>query len=180
MELSKINSQVVRDVLKYDFSSREDKYSYIQEYKKILCRVLNSEGKIIVERFKKIVSKLKRKKKSKIVIISATFKGGGVAEMFKTAGFLLKELGVELEWYIIYPDTPQFYEITKSIHNNLQGKEIPLSSQELNYLDKVAKVNSQILKDVFVDTSVSRVYLEDPQVLGMIKYVKEINLAFGL
>jgi len=57
-----------------------------------------------------------------IKMVNSTAVGGGVAEMLHRVVPLLNELGVETNWEVIKGE-PEFFDITKSFHNALQGKE---------------------------------------------------------
>lgn len=65
----------------------------------------------------------------KIVHLNATAVGGGVAEMLKPEVALQNDIGLNSSLYIIPPD-PHFFEITKKIHNLLQGKPGRLTTKE--------------------------------------------------
>ncbi|MFH1650555.1 MAG: glycosyltransferase [Chloroflexota bacterium] len=57
----------------------------------------------------------------RILELNSTSLGGGVAEMFLSSVPFLNRLGVDDEWRIIHGSGP-FFEVTKCIHNMLQGK----------------------------------------------------------
>src|SRR5881397_2541337 len=55
------------------------------------------------------------------VHISATPAGGGVAEILQTLIPLSRGVGLDAHWYVLPPDE-HFFEVTKRMHNWLQGK----------------------------------------------------------
>ena len=57
-----------------------------------------------------------------IKMVNSTAVGGGVAEMLHRVVPLLNELGVQTRWDVIKGGS-DFFDITKSFHNALQGKE---------------------------------------------------------
>jgi len=57
-----------------------------------------------------------------IKMVNSTAVGGGVAEMLHRVVPLLNELGVKTSWDVIKGGA-DFFDITKSFHNALQGKE---------------------------------------------------------
>jgi trehalose synthase len=57
-----------------------------------------------------------------IKMVNSTAVGGGVAEMLHRVVPLLNELGVRTNWDVIQGE-PEFFDITKSFHNALQGKK---------------------------------------------------------
>src|SRR5213596_1916334 len=56
----------------------------------------------------------------RVAHLSATAFGGGVAEINYTLVPLLCDVGLEVEWRIIHGQE-EFFEVTKTIHNALQG-----------------------------------------------------------
>ena len=54
--------------------------------------------------------------------VNSTPRGGGVAEVLKCLVPLMKGVGIEAKWYTI-PPRNTFFEITKKMHNALQGKK---------------------------------------------------------
>jgi trehalose synthase len=59
--------------------------------------------------------------------VNSTKAGGGVAEILQRMTPILQGLGIETRWEIILGDE-RFFEITKKIHNALQGNEESISS----------------------------------------------------
>src|SRR3989442_6376825 len=61
--------------------------------------------------------------------INATAYGGGVAEILQNLVPLLRDAGVDAHWAVL--DAPAaVYDITKKIHNALQGMKLDLSEGE--------------------------------------------------
>src|ERR687884_529581 len=58
-----------------------------------------------------------------VVHLSATAFGGGVAEINYTLIPLMQDAGLEVEWRIIRGHE-EFFNVTKTIHNGLQGAPI--------------------------------------------------------
>ena len=56
----------------------------------------------------------------RVVHLSATAFGGGVAEILYTLVPLMQDAGLEVEWRIIR-GADDFFNVTKTIHNALQG-----------------------------------------------------------
>jgi trehalose synthase len=52
--------------------------------------------------------------------VSSTKEGGGVAEILHRMMPMLEEIGIQTRWEVIQGDT-KFFDITKKIHNALQG-----------------------------------------------------------
>src|SRR4030042_3089473 len=64
----------------------------------------------------------------KILHINSTKLGGGVAEMLRSHIPLLQDVGIEAQWQTI-SGTEEFFNITKSFHNALQGQDQHFSEQ---------------------------------------------------
>ena len=56
----------------------------------------------------------------RVVHVSATAFGGGVAEIIYTLVPLMADAGLEVEWRIMR-GADEFFRVTKAIHNALQG-----------------------------------------------------------
>lgn len=166
--LSNINPNAVRDGLKYLFPTIN--YT-LNDYRQMLVKSLGaSQGNAIVDNLIQLANKLNSQGTPKIVCINATFSGGGVAEMLKTAGSILAQCGIEIEWHILYPHHSDFYNVTKAIHNTIQGNDKKFSEYELNLWEEVSKRNAHILQSVFTDPSIGHIFIEDPQPAYLIKY----------
>ncbi|NLA46638.1 MAG: glycosyl transferase family 1, partial [Firmicutes bacterium] len=74
-------------------------------------------------------------KGKKVAVINATAFGGGVAEKLSALLPLLKDLGLELDWWVL-KGTREFFQVTKVFHNRLQGQEGSLTEAEIEiYLE---------------------------------------------
>src|SRR4029077_12475252 len=65
----------------------------------------------------------------RVVHISATACGGGVAEINYTLVPLMADAGLDVEWRIIHGED-EFFVVTKAIHNGLQGDSRVLTAAE--------------------------------------------------
>ncbi len=63
---------------------------------------------------------------ARVAHVSATEHGGGVAEVLHTLVPLMRGVGIRAEWYVL-SGSEAFFNVTKSMHNALQGKELTLS-----------------------------------------------------
>src|SRR3954452_20797480 len=61
---------------------------------------------------------------ARILHVNATKFGGGVAEILPTLTALMRDVGLDAEWRVIPGDDP-FFDVTKRIHNGLQGMAVP-------------------------------------------------------
>lgn len=60
---------------------------------------------------------------ARVLHVNATRFGGGVAELLPTLTALMHDVGLDAEWRII-PGDDAFYNVTKSLHNGLQGAPV--------------------------------------------------------
>jgi trehalose synthase len=74
--------------------------------------------------------------------INSTATGGGVAEILHRAVPLLNQLGIDTQWEVIEGD-PFFFEITKTIHNGLQGFKVNLTREKWEYYLEVNRRNAR-------------------------------------
>ena len=102
-----------------------------------------------------------------VVNISSTYYGGGVAEMMSSPTLLMNSLGIKTGWRIIQ-GSPDFFSITKKMHNALQGGKINLTELKM-----------QIYEEVIHDNAVRNhldhdiVIIHDPQPLPMITHYRK-------
>src|SRR5438093_11699731 len=76
----------------------------------------------------------------RILHLNATPYGGGVAEILFSEIPLLRDLGLVADWRIIRGDA-DFFNVTKLIHNGLQGAERDLTAaQREAYLSNSSRI----------------------------------------
>lgn len=98
------------------------------------------------------------------VHINSTATGGGVAEILQSLVPLTNGLGVSTERVVINPP-PQFFQVTKRIHNLLQGADGSLSPDELDiYFHSIQSV-AEAMRRQHLDADVW--FLHDPQLLPL-------------
>jgi trehalose synthase len=96
----------------------------------------------------------------RVVHVNSTFEGGGVAEILAWMVPLMRELGIEAEWKVIR-GTPDFFNVTKAIHNGLQGKAITLTTKDWEIYRGVNAENWPELRDDLEGADI--VVIHDPQ-----------------
>jgi trehalose synthase len=95
--------------------------------------------------------------------INSTKQGGGVAEMIQSLEPLFRDLEIEHRWEVI-KGTPEFYGLTKSFHNALQGRPLVLTpAMKALYLDVVQSNASKL------DFSADAVLIDDPQPAALVE-----------
>jgi trehalose synthase len=65
----------------------------------------------------------------RVVQVSSTAMGGGVAELLQSLVPLELGLGIDVEWRLLCPDD-RLFDVTKHLHNALQGRRQPLAPEE--------------------------------------------------
>jgi trehalose synthase len=102
-----------------------------------------------------------------IANVNSTYYGGGVAELLSSLTLLMNSVGIKTGWRMIQ-GSPDFFSITKKMHNALQGGKINLTRRKL-----------QIYEEVIYENSVRNhldhdfVIIHDPQPLAMINHYKK-------
>ncbi len=95
-----------------------------------------------------------------VVHVNSTREGGGVAEILEWMTPLMRDLGIDASWEVIEGNAP-FFEMTKGIHNGLQGKPAHLSGREWETYREVNAANADRLGHLL--TEADYVVVHDPQ-----------------
>ena len=121
-------------------------------------------GAEVVQRIRDKADKLKG---LRVANFNSTYYGGGVAEIISSLTLLMNSLGLRTEWRVIQ-GTPDFFSITKKMHNALQGGEIDLS-----------EIKKEIFEQVIYENSVRNfldhdfIIVHDPQPLPLIEHYEK-------
>ncbi len=114
------------------------------------------------EAVERILGKADRLRGLRVLHVSSTFYGGGVAEMLSSETLLAASLGLHADWRLIQ-GSPDFFSITKKIHNALQGAAINLTDLKKKIYEEII-VHNAIRMDLDADV----VVVHDPQPLPLI------------
>ncbi|MCC7077864.1 MAG: glycosyltransferase [Acidimicrobiia bacterium] len=126
---------------------------------KSLDRYIESVGEEPIETIRSLAAKLDD---ARILHVNATSFGGGVAELLATAVPLMRGLGLDCDWQVMF-GSDDFFNVTKTMHNALQGMEVAWTPQmEKTYLDKVIDNVARL------DTDYDFVVIHDPQPAAML------------
>lgn len=96
----------------------------------------------------------------RVVHVNSTREGGGVAEILEWMVPLMCSLGLDARWEVIHGDQ-RFFEITKSVHNGLQGKPVNLSAKDWRIHKDVNEQNMERLRPLLAEADI--VVIHDPQ-----------------
>ncbi len=118
-------------------------------------------GAQVVDR---ILNKSKPLRGMHVVNINSTYYGGGVAELLSSMTLLMNGLGVETGWRNLH-GRPDFFAVTKKMHNALQGDSIHLTQRKKQIYEEVLYENS-----VLMHINHDYVVIHDPQPLGIIRH----------
>lgn len=98
--------------------------------------------------------------------INSTRAGGGVAEILQRMMPILQELGIDARWEVIEGDE-RFFDITKKIHNALQGNPEEITEEMWNYHFEVNRRNAERL-----NLDADAVLIHDPQPAPLVEFRK--------
>ena len=98
--------------------------------------------------------------------VNATAAGGGVAELLSRLVPVYLALGITTDWRLIYGDK-DFFAITKSFHNALQGAELKLTSEAKQAYLKHNQISAEMLQEDY-----DVVIVHDPQPAAL-RYFKD-------
>jgi trehalose synthase len=125
----------------------------LQDYGTLVSRGLTEE-------IRRLAAPLEGKR---VLHLSATAFGGGVAEINYTLVPLMADAGLDVDWRIMQ-GADDFYAVTKAIHNALQGDPRPLSAEDLEIYRRYNALNAEQLD---VD-DYDYVIIHDPQPAAVI------------
>ncbi|HEY2937094.1 MAG TPA: glycosyltransferase [Gaiellaceae bacterium] len=100
----------------------------------------------------------------RVAHLSATAFGGGVAEINYTLVPLMASAGLEVEWRIIR-GAEEFFGVTKTIHNALQGSPQGLTDEHQAIFRRYNLLNAEEFEDAY-----DYVIVHDPQPVAMIDH----------
>ncbi len=121
-------------------------------------------GRGLVEEIRERADRLQGKR---ILHVSATSFGGGVAEILYALVPLMIDVGLDCEWHVIY-GREEFFNATKVMHNALQGSPQDLTAVQWDTWRHYNEINA---KELSTDWDVCIVH--DPQPAALASLVGE-------
>src|SRR4051794_16616061 len=115
----------------------------------------------LMEEIRRLADPLRGKR---VIHLSATAFGGGVAEINYTLVPLMADAGLDVEWRIINGAEP-FFNVTKAIHNGLQGNPQGLTEADREVFRRFQELNARDFDDEY-----DFVIVHDPQPVGLIEH----------
>jgi trehalose synthase len=104
---------------------------HLEDYVKIVGEDEVNSVRILAERLKG----------KSITHVNSTAFGGGVAEILRTMVPLMKDAGLDVHWDVM-KGSFEFFNVTKKIHNALQGMNVQLTEEEQRIYVDYNKINS--------------------------------------
>jgi trehalose synthase len=106
----------------------------LADYTHIVGRDLADEVRALAEPLKGL----------RVLHLSATAFGGGVSEILYTLVPLMKDVGLDVEWQVIY-GREEFFNATKVMHNALQGNPQDLTEEQWATWEQYNEMNAREL-----------------------------------
>jgi trehalose synthase len=131
---------------------------------KTLADYTHIVGRPLIEEIRELSAPLAGKR---VVHLSATSFGGGVSEILYTLIPLMRDVGLDCEWQVIY-GREEFFNATKLMHNALQGAPQDLNEEQWATWRQYNEMNARELSggwDVCV--------VHDPQPVAMRRLAPE-------
>jgi len=94
---------------------------------------------------------------ARVLHLNATSFGGGVAEILSTLVPLMNDVGLAADWQVIR-GADEFYQVTKAMHNSLQGMFVDWTPQMRDIWLRYNSFNAELF-----DESYDFVLVHDPQ-----------------
>lgn len=136
--------------------ARHERIIHVDQYSRFV-------GSETVDRIK---MKAKQLQDLHVVNVNSTYYGGGVSQLLSPMTLLMNSLGIRTGWRVVH-GPPEFFSVTKKLHNALQGKRINLTPRKMEIYEQVIFENS--LRN-HLDHDV--VVVHDPQPLPMINHYR--------
>lgn len=119
------------------------------------------------ETIERIKGKAKLLQDLHIVNVNSTYYGGGVSQILSSLTLLMNSLGIKTGWRVVH-GPPDFFSVTKKIHNALQGGKINLTERKMQLYEQVIyenAVSNHLDHDIVI--------VHDPQPLPMITHYRK-------
>jgi trehalose synthase len=121
-------------------------------------------GRPLVEEIRALSEPLQGKR---VLHLSATAFGGGVSEILYTLVPLMRDVGIDAHWQVIL-GREEFFNVTKLMHNSLQGAPEALSDAQKETYDRYNHLNAMGMEGDW-----DAVVVHDPQPAVMRSYAPE-------
>ena len=130
---------------------------------KSLADYASISGRGLMDEIRTLAAPLEGKR---VLHLSATAFGGGVAEINYALVPLMRDAGLETDWRVI-SGQEEFFEVTKTIHNALQGDPRGLTAAQRAVFERYNRANAEKL-----DGEWDFVIVHDPQPAAIIEHAR--------
>ena len=120
-------------------------------------------GPTVIDQLRRMAERLAGQR---LVHINSTRMGGGVAELLMGIIPLWNELGIDARWEVIQGDQA-FFEVTKAMHNALQGFDVRITPAMFQHYLEVNRLNASRL-----EFGADFVVVNDPQPAYLIEHMR--------
>lgn len=101
----------------------------------------------------------------RVFMVNSTSHGGGVAEMMPALISLMRDLGIDAHWLVMETHDPEFFRLTKHLHNLIHDLGDPsLSHPDHELYDRVSAENVEGIGEFLSPGDV--LVIHDPQPMG--------------
>jgi trehalose synthase len=121
-------------------------------------------GRALVDEIHALAEPLQGKR---VLHVSATALGGGVSEILYALVPLMRDAGLEADWHIVI-GREEFFNVTKLMHNALQGNPQGLTDEDWEIFDRYNQLNAKELEGEY-----DYVIIHDPQPAALRRYLPE-------
>lgn len=135
---------------------------------KQLVSVQDYEQYVGASTIERILTKARALAGHKVAHVNSTYYGGGVAEILDPLSLLMNDVGIKTNWLLLRGE-PDFFNVTKKMHNALQGGEVQFSEVEFATYEQMLHKNAVRMGLDRYD----RVIIHDPQPLFLIEHFKK-------
>jgi trehalose synthase len=111
-------------------------------------------GRGLIDEIRQLAAPLEGRR---ILHVSATAFGGGVSEILYTLVPLMVDVGLDAHWQVIL-GREEFFNVTKLMHNSLQGDEQAISDEQWEVFEAYNAMNAQDLEGEW-----DAIIIHDPQ-----------------
>ncbi len=125
--------------------------------------IVGDEG---IEEIRALAESLKG---ARVVHVNATAFGGGVTEILQTLVPLMRDVGLDACWQII-EGTDEFFNVTKTMHNGLQGMDLPFTAEMKTIWQRFNELNAKKFEGHY-----DLVVVHDPQPAGLLHFTAGEN-----
>jgi trehalose synthase len=132
-----------------------------------MVRVEDYEPLVGSETVARVLDKANPMRNVHVAHVNSTYYGGGVAELLGSLTLLMDSAGIKTGWRVIQ-GSPDFFSVTKKMHNALQGGEINLTERKKRIYEEVVYEN--VIRN---HLNHDRVIIHDPQPLPMVRHYQK-------